>query len=461
MAKIQDIIAGPLPPDLRGMRVTVLGLARSGAAAARLLRDAGCRVFASDSAQNDEIRRLAAELNAAGIETEFGGHSPRALDCDFLVRSPGVPDSNPILTKARASGLFIAAEIEVAAWFCRAPLIAVTGSNGKTTTTEWIGDVFRRAEKHAAVCGNVGFPFSAAAAGLRNGDAAVVEVSSFQLEDIHRFQPDIAVITNFSPDHLDRHATYDAYLRAKCRIFENQTGEDVLVYNRGDAEVSRRIRRARARRLSFGTDEPQGDGAGVIRGRIAISLQGETKMLIPAPQLSLPGAHNLENALAMVCAAAVSGLEDAAIQASLTQFPGVPHRLERVLEKDGILWIEDSKATNISSGLTALRSFDRPLILLAGGRDKGGDFAAAAAEVASRVRSVITFGEAGPLIARAWSHALKPIETGGLEEAVRTAAALARSGDIVLLSPMCASFDEFKNYEDRGEKFKMWVRQYA
>lgn len=461
MGKIQEKIAGTLPPDLRGLRVAVLGLARSGSAAARLLRDAGCSVFASDSVQNDEIRRNAADLNAAGIETEIGGHSPRALDCDFLVRSPGVPDTNPILSKARALGLFIVSEIEAAAWFCRASVLAITGSNGKTTTTEWIGDVFRRAGKRTAVCGNVGFPFSAAAADLQPGDAAVVEVSSFQLEDIHRFRPNITVITNFSPDHLDRHASYDDYLRAKCRIFENQTYKDALVYNRGDAELARRIRRAQARKISFGTDEPKADGAGVIRGRIVVSFGGAMKTLIPAEQLSLPGAHNLENALAMVCAAMIFGLDEAAVRDSLTRFPGVPHRLERVLEKGGILWIEDSKATNISSGMTALRSFDRPLILLVGGRDKGGDFGAAAAEVAGRARRVITFGEAGPLIARAWSKFLKPIETGGLEEAVRTAASLAQPGDVVLLSPMCASFDEFKNYEDRGEKFKGWVKQYA
>jgi UDP-N-acetylmuramoylalanine--D-glutamate ligase len=303
----------------------------------------------------------------------------------------------------------------------------------------------------------VGRPFTAAARDLPPEGVAVVEVSSFQLEDMHRFSPRVAVITNLSPDHLDRYASYDDYIAAKCRLFENLTPEAALVYNRGDAELSRRVQSCPGRRLSFGQDLPEEDGAGLAEEAIVIRTGKRLRRLLDKSELSLPGPHNLENALTVALAAADLRLPDDVIAQSLRSFPGVAHRLEKVAEARGVLWVNDSKATNIASGLVGLASFTRPVILLAGGRDKGSDFAAVAAEVRDRTRQVILFGEAADKMAKAWAPVFPVERAAWLQEAVPRAAALAQPGDVVLLSPMCASFDEFRNYEDRGDKFKQWV----
>lgn len=461
MLRAQDILTSGRPPELAARKATVLGLARSGMAVARLLHQHGSQVLVSDSAQSESLQAAATQLHAAGIKTEIGRHSAKTLKCDFLVRSPGVPATNPILIEARQRGVLVVSEIEVAFWLCHAPIVAVTGSNGKTTTVEWLGDVFRRAKRPVAVCGNVGHPFSAAVSDLPPGGVAVVEVSSFQLENTLLFSPRLALITNFSPDHLDRYDDYDAYLKAKCRIFERLKPDAALVFNRSDVELRRRIQGAPGRKLSFGRDTVKDMGAGLQSDHIEILDGLNRRRLLSKYSLSLPGAHNLENALAVACAATDMGMDDAIIAESLRSFRGVAHRLEKVLERGGVLWINDSKATNIASGLVALESFDRPIILLAGGRDKGSDFAAVAQPVANKTRRVILFGEAALLMEKAWAKTLPATRVGSLRDAVKAAAAEAQSGDVVLLSPMCASFDEFKNYEDRGEKFKKWVREYA
>jgi UDP-N-acetylmuramoylalanine--D-glutamate ligase len=362
--------------------------------------------------------------------------------------------------EARRRGLLVVSEIEAASWFCQVPIVAVTGSNGKTTTVEWLGDLFRRTQRDVAVCGNVGYPFSQVAE-LIQGGVAVVEVSSFQLEDVIRFRPEAAIITNFSPDHLDRYEDYEDYLDTKCRIFENQGGDDALIYNRGDAEVSFRVKAAPSRLVSFGLDEPHGEGAGVRGGRLLIRREGREIPLMDRRRLALPGDHNLENALAVACAAAQMDVPAEIIIESLTHFPGVPHRMETVLERNGIRWINDSKATNIASGMVALKCFKGPVILLVGGRDKGSDFHSVASTVGAKVRRVILFGEAGPAIEEAWKGIMSVTLVKRLKEAVALAAKTAEKGDTILLSPMCASFDEFDNYEHRGNTFKELVRDYA
>lgn len=448
-----------LPPRLEGLRVTVLGLARSGLAVTKLLVKAGCRPFVSESARSETLESNAALMMAKGAGVELGGHTERALDCDFIVRSPGIPGDIAILTEARTRGLLVVSEIEISGWFFGGTVVAVTGSNGKTTTVEWLGDLFRRSGCKAAVCGNVGYPFSEVAASHPGDyDTAVVEISSFQLEDVVRFRPRTAVITNFSPDHLDRYDSYTSYIDAKCRIFERQGPEDVLVYNRNNAELSNRAKDAPGRKLSFGTDEPEVIGAGVMGDWIVLFDGSETTALMACDGLSLPGRHNLENALAVVCAGWDLGVSGDIIVHSLKGFPGVPHRLETVREVEGVLWVNDSKATNVASGLVALDSFRGPIILLAGGRDKGSDFSSVAAQVADKVKSVILFGEAGPRIEEAWGECVSLERVANLAEAVRSASASAQPGDVVLLSPMCASFDEFNNYEERGETFKALVR---
>lgn len=461
----EDILKQPLPPEVKGLRVTVLGLARSGLAATRLLHRQGARVFVSDAGESEALHQTATALQGEGIAAEVGQHSAKALACDLLVRSPGVPNSNVILQQIRAQGIPVVSEVEVACWYCQAPVVAITGSNGKTTTTEWLGDVFRRSGRPVAVCGNVGYPFAAAVASVGREGVVVLEISSFQLEDVIRFAQRVAVITNFSPDHLDRYDSYEDYIRAKCRIFENMTSADALVYNRGDQDLTERIKKAPARLISFGRDPFKDQGASVEKEWIIINSTGTPRRLLPSKELALPGKHNLENALALACVAADLGVPDETIVTSLKRFPGVAHRLENVMETHGVLWVNDSKATNIASGMVALESYQRPIILLAGGRDKGSDFSGVAKAAVNQTRLVILFGEAGPLMERAWMPAAKSPDhvqrVTTLEEAVKVASVMALPGEVVLLSPMCASFDEFKNYEDRGEKYKIWVRRYA
>jgi len=450
-----------LPPDLSGMKVSVIGMARSGVSVAKLLKSNGCEVLVSDSSDGDDFIKPASELEYLGIHTELGGNTDEILDCDFIVRSPGVPSDIEILKRARDTKYLIVSEIEVASWFCEAEIVAVTGSNGKTTTVEWIGNLFNKAGRKAKVCGNVGTPFSSVVEDLSEDSVAILEVSSFQLENIVRFNPKIAAITNFSPDHLDRYNSYEDYTRTKCRIFENQSEDEVLIYNRNDNRLSNMVTRAKGKELTFGLDEPFEPGVGMRGNTIILSDPVGYLELVKREKVGLRGRHNVENAMVVVCVASVMNISYKALQQSLQEFPGVPHRLEVVLNSNDILWINDSKATNIASGLVALESFATPVILLAGGRDKGSDFACIAQEVAEKTKHVILFGEAGPKIQKAWKRKLKVKRTSSLKNAVKEAAKLTKDGDIVLLSPMCASFDEFDNYEHRGETFKELVKEYV
>jgi UDP-N-acetylmuramoylalanine--D-glutamate ligase len=450
-----------LPPDLRDIRVSILGIARSGAAVAKLLHSSGCKVFISDTARNNNIGQYISELQSYNIEIELGGHSDKVLNCDLLIRSPGVPADVPILKKARKKNICIAAEIEVASWFCRAPIIAVTGSNGKTTTVEWIGDLFHRAGKKTAVCGNVGTSFSSVAADMKSDDIIVLEVSSFQLEDIHRFRPRVAVITNFSPDHLDRYDSYEDYIDTKCKIYMNHSSDDALIFNRMDDELVKRVMIASGRKISFGTDAAPESGSGVNQTTIRVNTKGAIHDILDVGQINLPGRHNFENALSVAAVAVEMGVSDQFIRESLGKFSGVPHRLEVVDENQGVLWVNDSKATNIASGLVALESYNRPIVLLVGGRDKGSDFRSVAEKVANRVKSVILFGEAGSTIERAWAGEVPLQRVSSMAEAIKVSTEEVKTGDVVLLSPMCASFDEFRNYEHRGESFKALVKEYV
>ncbi|TKJ41487.1 UDP-N-acetylmuramoyl-L-alanine--D-glutamate ligase [candidate division LCP-89 bacterium B3_LCP] len=443
-----------LPPDLKGMKASVLGMARSGMAAAQLLNESGCHVLVSDSADSASLKENAAVLENLGVDVELSGHSDRVLQSDFIVRSPGIPRDIPILYEARRRGILIVSELEVAFWFNRASVIAVTGSNGKTTTVEWLGDLFNRAGKKAFVCGNVGRSFSSIAAITAPDDIAVVEVSSFQLEDIVLFNPHIALITNFSPDHLDRYQSYEEYKRTKCRIFANQHADDLLIYNRNDDDLATYVTKVPGRKSSFGLDEPETPGIGLKDEDVIISDASRQINLLNRKNLSLPGRHNLENALAVAYAAWSLGIAKEIIVESLKIFPGVPHRLEKVVERDGVLWINDSKATNVASGKVALESMHRPVILLAGGRDKGGAFSDIIDTSADKIKQVIAFGEAGGTIESAWNGHLPVMRVDSLAEAITKADDIAESGDVVLLSPMCASFDEFENYEQRGDYFR-------
>jgi UDP-N-acetylmuramoylalanine--D-glutamate ligase len=399
----------------------VLGLARSGKGAALALARRGVRVVAAD--RSPEVER--GRLEAAGVELRAGTEEEALLDgIELLVKSPGVPAEARLVAGARARGIPVWSELELGYRLLPdARLVAVTGTNGKTTTSELLGAML-----NAPVAGNVGRALTELD-GVVDDGWVVCEVSSFQLEDVHEFRPRVGVLLNLEPDHLDRHGTFDAYRAAKLRLFERQLAEDVAVLPREFDEVP-----GEARRVEFGADDA-----------------------LPAAP-ALPGAHNLENAAAATAAARASGVGDATIAAALRTFRGVPHRLETVAEKDGVLWVNDSKATNVAATLRALAAYERPLLLIAGGRAKGESFAPLVQAAKGRVRRAYLIGEAADELGFALgevSH--EPV--GDLEHAVASAARDAERGDVVLLSPACASYDQYDDFEQRGDHFRRLVQE--
>ncbi len=449
-----------------GSRYSVLGGARSGLAVARLLAARGASVFLSDSAPEEKMRSAAAALDAIGVAHEFGINSTRVLDADTVVVSPGVPSDAPIVKEALARGISVVSELEVAGWFCHAPVVAITGTNGKTTTTVLAGRMFGDAKMSPVVAGNIGTAFSEVVGTLKKDGVAVLEVSSFQLDFIRSFRAGVAAILNITPDHLDRYEySFEKYRASKERIFMNQRAGDVLIYN-DDDEVTRaavtRDAPSGVQMLPYSTRRVLKRGAYLSAGgMLTVAVAAKTHEVVPAADISIRGEHNLANAMAASLAAIVMGVPPASVRATLKNFKGVEHRLEFVRELDGVMYVNDSKATNVDSVWYALRSFDRPLIVLMGGRDKGNDYSRLLDPVKKHVRAVIAIGESAGKVRSAFD-AVIPVETAGTMEAAVTAArGLARAGDVVLLSPACASFDWFENYEHRGRVFKDLVLSLA
>jgi UDP-N-acetylmuramoylalanine--D-glutamate ligase len=441
-----------------GLRYSVLGGARSGLAVARLLAARGARVFLSDSAAPEKMQSTAAALDAIGVEYEFGVNSRRVLDADTVVVSPGIPSDALLVREALAKGIGVVSELEVASWFCPVPVVAITGTNGKTTTTVLTGRMFSDARMACVVAGNIGTAFSEVVAGL-NGDAvAVLEVSSFQLDHIRSFRPKVAAILNITPDHLDRYQhKFENYIAAKERVFRNQGAGDVLIYNADDDVTSTAVKKGIAspvQLLPFSIRESLEWGAFLSGGVLTVAVGGTKHDLVHADAISIRGEHNLANAMAASLAAIVMGVPPASVRATLRNFKGVEHRLEFVRELDGIVYVNDSKATNVDSVWYALRSFNRPLIVLMGGRDKGNDYTRLRESVQKNVRAIVAIGESADKVRAAFTPVVRVESAATMAEAVSAARRLALPGDIVLLSPACASFDWFENYEHRGRVFK-------
>jgi len=441
--------------SVKDKKTTVLGAARSGIAAARLLMKHEARVFVSDLAPLDQKLNQAEELRKWGIEFEFGGHSDRVLDADFAVLSPGIPVESQIVSRVLEKGIPVYSEIEIASWFCKTPVIAVTGSNGKTTTTTLIGEMLKSRYPDAIVAGNIGQPFSEYVDHSAGAGWVVVEVSSFQLETIKDFHPSIVIVLNFAPNHLDRYRSYEDYIRAKWRITSNLGPEDLLIYNGNDVQLSDWAMGVECRRKCFRLEIEDNRGAFFHQGVIYV----DAKEFIPVSEMILKGKHNYMNAMAAILAAEEAGVNPDAIKEVLRTFKGVEHRMEFVRDWNGIRFFNDSKATTIESLYYALQSFTEPVILIAGGKDKGSDFSRLNDLVKKHVYQLILIGVDAPKIEEAWKK-LVPVHHGSsMEDAVEQAASLARKGDVVLLSPACASFDMFKDFEDRGRQFKQQVQK--
>lgn len=443
---------------------SIIGSARSGLAAAKLLRAEGSEVFVSDNRPAADAAEAIAALESLGARYEFGGHSDRVLEALTIVLSPGVPDTIPIVRRAIERRISVVSEIEIAAERCRAPIVAITGTNGKTTTTELAGHILRTAGRRTFVAGNVGLAFSEIVAQADESSVVVLEVSSFQLEHIRSFRPRVAVITNVTPDHMDRYAGFAEYLAAKLRIAENQTSHDWLVVGVDSEPLREAEPGGGAHMLAFSQQEEVASGAWLHDGAVMLRLHptvGAVR-LIAADEIRIRGPHNLYNAMAASLAAAALDVEPETIATALREFAGVAHRLEPVGEVDGVEYVNDSKATNVDSVRYALASFDRPIVLIAGGVSKHAPYDAILELVRERVRAVVLVGESAEEMQRALEP-LVPVHRAGvsLEDAVATAREIAEPGDVVLLSPACASFDMFRNYEHRGDVFRGLVQEMA
>ena len=442
--------------DLSGKKVLVIGLARTGSECARFLAGLGARVVVSDVRRADELEPAMAALAGLPITYRFGQEDMSWLSgVDCVIPSPGVAMENPLLRQAAVRQIPILSEIELACRFFHAPLVAITGTNGKSTTTTLIGEMIKASGKNVFVGGNLGVPFISAVG--QNWDWGVVEVSSFQLEWVEKFRPRIAALLNITEDHLDRYATFSEYCRAKERIFEAQTNDDFAVLNRDDPRVWEIRGRIKSRVVSFGFSAA-GDGVFATANEIVWHVDAEEERF-PLRDVGLHGVHNMENMMAAVAVAKCAGISAPIIQKTLEIFPGLEHRLEFVRDKDGVRYYNDSKGTNVGAVVKSLASFADPVILLAGGVDKGGDYAPLQEGIKQKVRRLVLFGAAREIIARSLGRLTETVIVDDMAAAVRDAAAHARAGDVVLLSPACSSFDQFRNYAERGNVFKRLVQE--
>jgi UDP-N-acetylmuramoylalanine--D-glutamate ligase len=456
--------------NIAGTNVTVVGLARSGVAAARLLAEAGARVTVADRKEQAELAPVLKQV-ASNIEVTVGSGYERALEsADLVVVSPGVPYRMEALERVRRRGGTVISELELASRFVSAPILALTGTNGKSTTVTLIGKMLEQQGKRVFVGGNLGTALSEAAIkSVQAGkhrlatpyDFLVVEVSSFQLETVERFRPWIAALLNVTVDHQDRYDSIEEYVAAKNRIFEQQTPSDYALFNLDDTRVAALRSRAKARVLGFTRTQalPSGVAGGTYldRQRIMTTVTGSLQEVCRREDIRIIGDHNVENVMVAATYALLSGCSLEVIRRVLHEFPGLEHALEIVRERHGVRFVNDSKGTNVDATLKALESIDQPIWLIAGGRDKGGDFSRLAPAIRQRVKGLIVIGEAAPLIANAVPGYGAIDRAATLREAVEKAAAGAAANEVVLLSPACASFDMFLDYQDRGRQFKALV----
>jgi UDP-N-acetylmuramoylalanine--D-glutamate ligase len=441
--------------DLKDKRVLVVGLGKSGVASALFLKERGARVTVSDTKSPDQLREEIPVLLDHGITVETGGHGERTFrGQDLIVVSPGVPVDAAPLVQARAAGEPVIGEIELAAQNLSGEIVAITGSNGKTTTTTLVGEILAAGGFPVSVGGNIGTPAISLVERTTRQTIVVLEVSSFQLETIQTFRPKVAVILNVTPDHLDRHRTFQTYVDAKARVFENQQSSDFAVLNEDDPTCRTLRDRTRAQVFWFSRKKEVQQGACVRDGKIFFLDGKSQREVMLVSEIPLKGAHNVENILAAVCAGALMGCEPAKIRQAIQNFKAVEHRLEYVATIKGVEYFDDSKATNVDATIKALESFPKNIHLILGGKDKGSDYTVLNDLLRERVKRVYTIGAAAEKIESHIKGAAEIVHAETLENAIRRASAVAEPGDIVLLAPACASFDQFQSYNHRGRVFK-------
>ncbi|HXB22287.1 MAG TPA: UDP-N-acetylmuramoyl-L-alanine--D-glutamate ligase [Candidatus Solibacter sp.] len=448
--------------ELKNKRVLVVGLGRSGVAAATFLQEQGARVIVSDTKTEAQLQNEISLLLDRGISIETGRHGERTFrDQDLIVVSPGVPSDQPQLQQARSLGIPVIGEVELACRFLKGKIIAISGSNGKTTTTTLAGEILAKSGKKTLVGGNIGTPVISLAAQSSADSFDVLEISSFQLETIQQFRPHIAAILNITPDHLDRHRTFQAYVNAKARIFENQQPGDFGLLNADDPTCVGLKGKVKGALYWFSRKQPVENGTSVVNDKIIFRANGQETAVLPLSDIHLKGTHNLENVLAAVCIGMVSGCEAQQVRKAVAEFQGVEHRLELAANIHGVAFYNDSKATNVDATIKALESFPGNIHIILGGKDKGSDYTLLNSLLRERTKRAYLIGAAAEKIGAQIQGATPIVYSNTLERAVNQAFDSAVSGDVVLLAPACASFDQFENYEQRGRVFKDLVAALA
>jgi UDP-N-acetylmuramoylalanine--D-glutamate ligase len=444
--------------DFTGKKIVIIGMGKTGIATARYLGNHGAKVVVTDEKQFDqwggEFKQIAGEK-----WLEVGDYNARVLEgAEMVVPSPGVPPNSDLLVEAQKKNIPVVSEIELAYWFLKVPVIAVTGTNGKTTTTTLLGEILRRSGKKVFVGGNIGTPLIEYAETSQKDDFIVAEISSFQLQWIEKFRPFIAILLNITCDHINYHGSFAEYRRVKAGIFANQTKTDWAILNAADQEQDGIADATYAQIVKFSSKDVLSHGIFIKDNDIVLIMPGFNEEKYPLSIINLPGLHNVENVMAAIMAARLCGCSQKDIIAAVRAFSGLPHRIEFAGERNSIKFYDDSKGTNVGSVLRALETFTQPVILLLGGRDKDGDFESLKPLLKKKTKKVILFGEARNRIASLIGEDIPVLKKAGLREAIQSAYKDAQSGDVVLLSPGCASFDEFANYKDRGNFFKDVVR---
>ncbi len=441
--------------NIKDKKISIIGAELSGKAAAKLALSQNAVPFVSDSRSDIELVEAKAVFDKLQIEYEFGSHSEKVFDCDFIVTSPGVPTNSVVLKKAKEKGIEIFSEIEFASWFCKAKIISITGSNGKTTTTALLNHVLNESGLKCFAGGNIGDPFSDLVYTANEDDFISLETSSFQLDYIKYFKPSIAMILNITPDHLDRYDnSVENYKSAKLRIFKNQDSSDNLILNADDTNLHNVTGDSFVQKYYFSTKNNVDKGAYFSNGNFFYICNDQSEKVCTSSDLFIKGEHNYANALAVLIAAKLIGISNESIAEAFLSFKGVEHRLEFVREIDGIKFINDSKATNVDSVWYALNSFDEKILLILGGKDKGNDYNHMKDLVISKVRKIYAIGTSKEVIYNFFNQYVEVDKKETLEDCVNSGRKEANKNEIVLLSPACASFDMFKNYQHRGKVFK-------
>lgn len=445
-----NVFGGKVIQDFKGKKVTVVGMARSGVAAARALHALGSRVTITDKKPFDQLTAQVNALGSGDISVEAGGHSDSVfIESDLIVLSPGVPKI-PQIQAAQAHGVKLISELELAWLLSDSPYVGITGTNGKSTVTTLTGLMLKRAKRNVLVAGNIGNALTEDTRLLKGQDWIVAELSSFQLEDIVTFRPRVATVLNVTQDHLDRYHDMAQYTEAKARVFMNQQKEDYLILNFDDHLVKPMALQTSATVIPFSRLLRFNPGVCILDGYITFN----GRRIIHADEIKIKGVHNLENALAAAAMSLCAGADDKSVAAVLREFPGLEHRLEFVREKDGTAYINDSKGTNVGAVVKSVEGFTQPVILIAGGLDKGSDFSPLYDLFREKVKLLVLIGKAAEKMEKALGTSTETMFAKTLQAAVKLSASRASRGDVVLLSPACASFDMFKDFEDRGRQFK-------